>query len=122
MDFEKIYQECLELFPEEINISDGHVIPEVEGFLSMNLNNVFDNADNVLSQISDWHNLVSWVISQVLHIKARKAFMANKFVINKGIDRKDFRRLLMMNLEQEDYEIECQEFFAFEKEHGSIAP
>lgn len=109
------------MYPSEIDISDGKLINEIEGFTSANFNHVCEKADNDAKSKSEWHSLLVWIISQVLHENARDSFIKSLFVINSYVDKKRFRKFLIHNLKQKDYEDMNQEFLDYERQHGVIA-
>ena len=118
MDFEKIYNEVLAMYPVKIDISDGKLIEEIGGFLSQNFSKIYEQVDYNATLKGEWHSLMAWVIFQVLHEEAQKLFLKNIFQIGKSVDRKLVRKFLVTNLEQEGYREMKGQFLDFERNHG----
>ena len=122
MNFEILFNEAVAMYPNQIDISDGKLFEEDDtGFLSKNFNKACEDAENKASLLAEWHTLLVWIISQVMHENARKSFIDNKFLITPEIDRKRFRFFLINNLEQEDYKDMRMEFLKYEQLNGAIA-
>jgi hypothetical protein len=65
MKFKDIYQRAITYWPAEIDISDGKVIAETNGFRSDNLSNSWDLAEE--RSKNEWETLMAWIIFKALH-------------------------------------------------------
>lgn len=110
MDFEKIYNNVLGFYPDRIDISDGEIISETNGYDSCNLTSIYNNADKLACKCDEWHILVAWVLYQTLHETAMAEFIKHNFSLEIRIDKNRFKELLVKNLSLEGYEDMYEEF------------
>lgn len=120
MFLEKEYNDVLNYYPNQINISDGKLDNETGSFHSGYLTSYYDNAEELASLAGEWQSLINWVIYQVLHTHSKAKFKEKRYDIEKEINRPRFRELLIENLKTEGYEDMYNEFLQYEKENGTF--
>lgn len=120
MEFEKVYKDVLKYYPSDIDISDGKIVSETDGFDSLNLISSYDEAEKVASLAGEWESLITWIIYQVLHETAIIQFAKKKYVVEIEINKSRFRELLIENLRTEGYEDMYLEFLEYEKVKGDF--
>ncbi len=103
MKFEKIYRESISFWPNSIDLSDGKLIEETNGFYSENLSSAWDKAEELAS--NEWQSLMVWTFYQELHKKAVESFKANRFYLNiDSIDMAMLKQSYLNALKEEGYE------------------
>jgi hypothetical protein len=118
MEFDEAYNDVLQSYPDIIDISDGELISETSGFNAPKLTSYYEHAELVKSSKGEWHSLITWIMFQVLHEAARNHYIQGKFVLKKEVDKARFRKLLITNLQTEEFEDMFKEFVAYENSNG----
>ncbi len=70
----EIFKRNIMKWPSEIDISDGVLIPESNGFRSGNLLNIWDGIEQSVVG-NDWDEIAAWVIYGILHKQAKEGFI-----------------------------------------------
>ncbi|MFA1771248.1 hypothetical protein ACD591_08090 [Rufibacter glacialis] len=79
MDFETIYNEINQLFPEQLDISDGRFVQGTIGFHSQNLIDAWNAAEEESESTAEGYFI--WAMYCLLHQLAKKAFRKGNFTI-----------------------------------------
>ncbi len=80
MTFEEIYNLTIKYYPNEIDISDGKILPK-DGGVFMKLSKFWDNAELQTENESDFVKLMVWVIFCAYHKRAIENFQNDKMVV-----------------------------------------
>lgn len=98
------FERGVSFWPDSIDIEDGEFFEEISGFLSENLSNAWNNAEQK-SLGDDWNELSVWVIYKLLHQKAMRDFKCEIFALSPAqLNKDEFRKILLEELQQEGYE------------------
>ena len=100
----EIFIRALKYWPSEIDISDGEVISETNGFLSENLSFAWNEAEKKAEK-NEWDDLSVWIIFGLLHNRAKIDFKkgTNKVYLSQ-VNIDDFKVNLYEALQNEGYE------------------
>ena len=109
MEFNKLFNESIVLWPDEINISDGS--ENEVGILFKNLSDACNNAEVKAKLMGEWYDLMTWIIFGNLHDLAMHNFRSKNQIISlKQIDLDQVKIDLHKNLQMEDYRDMLAEF------------
>lgn len=120
MEFDQIYNDVLQLYPDIIDISNGQLMSETGDFDAPKLISSYEHAENIALSKGEWHSLVTWIIFQALHEMAKNHYIQGTRIFKKEIDKSKFRELLIENLQVEEYEDMLCEFAKYEKNKGTF--
>jgi hypothetical protein len=111
MKFNDIYFKTIKYFPIKIDISDGRIFKETNGFLSNNLSNAWDLAETCSE--NEWEALLIWNIYQMLHRKGRLLYQSNEpklMIVDDAINLVELERMYLEALQVEGYEDMLEEY------------
>lgn len=104
MRFEIMLRDGMNLYPSEIDISDGY-FTTLNGFCSQHLIDAWEKAEKQAESISEWHALISWNLYQVMHEAAKECFRNNVFCLRTAdINPESVRKYLEQHLKETGYE------------------
>lgn len=110
MNFDKLYNEALEMWPDNIDISDGQA--NEQGILFKNLSDIWHNIEAIAKERGEWYDLMTWIIFSNFHRAAKNSFLKGDYSINKeNISSHDVKVDLIKNLKEPDYEDMLEAFF-----------
>ncbi|MFL0267980.1 hypothetical protein [Candidatus Clostridium radicumherbarum] len=114
--FEAKFNEVLNAWPFEIDLSDGEVLSE-SGFYSENLSIIWNNVEAVVGYNDSCKDMMVWTIYKVLHKKARESFIKNIYKLYPtSIRINEYKSQFYSDLlDSEDYKDVLNEF---EKENN----
>ncbi len=69
--FEDIYRRVLTLWSCEIDLTEGYLIKETDGYYCHNLAKAFDEAEAKVDPTNEWDMLMVWTLYGVLHARAK---------------------------------------------------
>lgn len=69
MEFATIYNSTVKYFPDTIDVSDGILFSDSDGFLSKNLSLIWNNAEEKAE--TEWEALMVWILYQNIHNMAK---------------------------------------------------
>ncbi len=69
--FEDIYERVLTLWPREIDLAEGYLIKETDGYYCHNLSKAFDEVEDKVDPTNEWDMLMVWTLYGVLHARAK---------------------------------------------------
>jgi|GEM_PF-6094805 hypothetical protein len=70
--FENIFNRVKKQWPKIVDISDGYIIEESNGYYSSNLSEIYNTIEDKLDPTNDWDNLMCWTLFGLLHSKAKE--------------------------------------------------
>ncbi len=98
MKFEELYKTSVNLWPDEIDISDGKV--EDNGILFQKLSSVWNEVEVKAKLMGEWYDLMTWVIFSNFHNLAKIQLEKGKKMIRKSeIETDKVKNDLIKNLE-----------------------
>ena len=110
MDIDKLLLRNLNYWPPEIEIKDGRLLSDINGFKSISLTSVWNDAEEKVKG-SDWDELAVWIIYNILHETAKRSFESKTYKIFPGeILLSEFSDLLIEALNNEGYEEMLKQF------------
>ncbi len=109
MDFNKLYDESIELWPDEIDISDGKVL--TNGVVFNELSSIWTIVEKKAVKMGEWYDLMTWVIFSNFHHQSKLNWIENiKIVRKKDIRKEKVKNDILQNLQTEGYEDMLKEF------------
>jgi len=111
MKFNDIYQKAINYYPSEIDVSDGRVFEETNGFISNNLSNAWDRARTCFENV--WEELLIWNIYQMLHRTAKLLYESNEsklMIVDVAINLSDLKKEYLEALQVEGYQDMLEEY------------
>ena len=109
MNFIEIYNKTLQYWPENIDISDGKLIKETNGFYSNNLSITWSKAEE-LAATNKWTSLMVWVIYKAIHRKATELFPEKRFISVNSMDIFVIEKSYLEALQEDGYEEMLSEY------------
>ena len=106
MHFHSLLTACLPLWPNVIDLSDGHHTP-LGGFYSKGLLRAYSEAEHQAQSLGEWPELMTWVLYQQLHRLAKQAFTAQLYQLERDAllqQLEAVRIALLANLQMSGYE------------------
>jgi hypothetical protein len=79
MEFATIYNNTAKYFPDTIDVSDGVFFADSDGFLSKNLSEIWNNAEEKAE--TEWEALMVWILYQNVHAMAKVKSKAKEGVV-----------------------------------------
>lgn len=109
MKFEELYDTSMELWPNEIDISDGKVAEN--GVLFPKLSSIWNEVEDKSKLRGEWYDLMAWIIFGNFHEIAKVQLQEDRMLIRKTqIDINKVRNDFVQNLKVEGYEDMLDEF------------
>jgi hypothetical protein len=102
MKFEELFNESIELWPDEVDISDGKEVGN--GILFKRLSSVWNAVEVKAKLKGEWYDLMTWIIFANLHDIAKQQIIKNRSTIKKAhlnIDK--VKHDLVENLQMDEY-------------------
>ncbi|WP_181308400.1 hypothetical protein [Rufibacter sp. XAAS-G3-1] len=91
MNFETIYSRKNQLFPEQLDIRDGSFVQDSTGFLSQNLVDIWNAAEEKSESSAEGYFI--WAMYCLLHRQAKKAFRKGDFTLKiSDLTKEDIRK------------------------------
>lgn len=110
MKFTEIFNNVRKHWSDDIDISDGKLLPG-NGALFPKISNEWRRVELEFDENDDWHGLMVWSMFGVIHSKAKALFAQNKKVVNLNeIDLQDFEKVYFEDLHVEGYEEMLSEY------------
>lgn len=112
MKFDTLYQQCLALWPDEVEIYDGERNEFDHNDISfVRLSLTYDRVAAEAIEFGEWYDLMTWVIFKNLHAMAKVGFKRKQAtIITSAIDHAQVKADLVDNLKQPGYETMLAEF------------
>jgi hypothetical protein len=100
MEFIELYNRIIELWPEEIDISDGYPVGD-DGFMFPTLNKVHGEIEARIDYEQDhWGNIGVWSFFVAFHSAARKLRESGKTaLLTRKVSKPDVDSWIKLNLE-----------------------
>jgi hypothetical protein len=100
MEFIELYDSMIELWPEEIDISDGYPTGE-NGFMFPTLSKIHDEIENRINHEKDhWGNVGVWSFFQAFHDRAKELREAGETTLKtRDVSKTDIDNCIKSNLE-----------------------
>lgn len=110
MEFEKLYEDSLELWPDKIDISEAIILDD-QSIRYPNLSSIWDKVEDESTALGEWHDLMSWINFCGFAKAADKAHKEGRNVVEKDkLDRVYIKNRLIQNLREEGYEDMLESF------------
>lgn len=108
MNFNELYKQASELWPNQIDISDG--VSSGNGFFT-ELARLWNKAEFDAKGINEWLELMTWVIYVNLHTLAKERLGTEfTYITINDLDKEKVIGTLLENLRSEGYESMLEEF------------
>ena len=123
MNFNELLFECLAMWPQRLDISDGYFItfspkpksPSVsKGFRSQHLVDAWERAKAEAESKGEWQELMTWILYKSLHRIAEASFLNQVYLVGRESVNQDILQVkddLVDNLRHPDYKGMLQEYF-----------
>ena len=114
MQFIDLYNRIIELWPYEIDISDGYPTGS-NGFMFTTLSQTHSKIEESIDYKNDhWGNIAVWSFFQAFHEKAKEVLKAGGKVINtRQIEKELIDRKIQNNLQANEWSKEKSQYVAF---------